>query len=442
MPAIEAHWATHIGRKRTNNEDAVGALEPRTRQEFRQNGALYVVADGLGGFQFGERASQYAVQTLLKEYPKFPQLPPGERLKMLIQRINADLYAIAQRELKEGEHMATTIVAAVVHQGRLQVAHVGDSRAYLIRGTEVYQLTADHSVIAELIRSGKLTEEEARGSKLRNRLTRSVGTRPRIEVELSQPIPLRAGDVILLCSDGLTQYASSEDLLSSVHGEPKEIVERLIAFANQQGGSDNISVITVRYGKPFTQGVSLPRWAQAGLITGLSSLLALLCTLVWWLSGASLPGWMAATSTFTPSLSPTWTVVLPTVTSTPSSTPTFSATPTATVPPTFTFTPEPTLTLSLSPSFTLIPTANSPTPAVSNTPEITFVTCAYIVKPKETAIQIAKRFGVPQKNITRASGNKNLNLIYAGETLFLHEVNSRVCIQEGGFIPYPASIDN
>lgn len=129
MPILEAHWATHVGRKRTNNEDAIGAFEPRNDQERDLHGALYVVADGLGGFEFGERASQYAVQTLLAEYPRLAQWPPSERLRLLIQKINSDLYGMAQRDLQEDEHMATTIVAAAIHRNLLHLAHAGDSRA-------------------------------------------------------------------------------------------------------------------------------------------------------------------------------------------------------------------------------------------------------------------------------------------------------------------------
>lgn len=429
MPSIESYWATHIGRKRTNNEDAIGALEPRNNQERRKNGALYVVADGLGGFQFGERASQYAVKTLLTEYPRFPQMPPGERLRVIIQKINSDLYEMAQRDLQEGEHMATTIVAAVIHRNLLYLAHVGDSRAYLIRDGNVYQLTADHSVIAELIRAGKLSEEEARGSKLRNRLTRSIGTRPQVEVELSQPIALKPGDLILLCTDGLSQYATSNDLLAAAYGQPREIVERLIAFANQQGGSDNISVAAIRFGTPALLPVSMPRWAQVGVLASLGVCL-LLTGMISGLMMSSLPAWIAtATSTSTHTLTST-------STSTPSATPTLTAT--------FTETPTATSTETLTPGSTDTPTPSAtPIPQkimLTSTAPVTLtaterIVCIYTVVPNDTVVSIAKRFKIPEEKITRQDGSRsNMKLIKTGEKLLLHEVDRQVCLANGGRI--------
>lgn len=415
MLSIASFYRSDLGRKRENNEDAVGARAPQDSRQARESGWLCLVADGLGGHSFGERASRHVVQTLLAGYYGTPNEPPPDRLRRLIQQANAELYQEAQRTLQEGERMATTVVAAVICQGKLYLAHVGDSRAYLIRSERVYRLTRDHSVVGEMVRSGALSEEEARTSKLRNRLTRSVGIRPQVEVEISEPISLEPGDLILLCTDGLTQYATDRDLLASAYGEPQEIVERLIQFANTRGGSDNITVAAIRYGKPSVLPASLPRWVYASLTGGLMLLLLV--------AGAVLARQSGLLSSLI-------------------ATPTRSATATPTV--TFTFTP--TLTPSSSPTSTA-----TPTPAVTETAipfeTLTFtpapapILCEYIVQQDDTAGKIAERFGVPLDAVSFADKGqgRSLDLIYRDDHLLLRGVLSEVCLAQGGqvFAPTP-----
>ena len=234
-----------LGHRRHNNEDFAAYFEPTDAVELKESGSLYIVADGVGGAAKGERASQFAAQKVLYEYYQQPELDPGERLRNIIEHVNDDIHTYAE---ENSTRMATTIVAAVVRSGLLYLANVGDSRAYLIRAGEVKQLSRDHSLVGEMVAHGEMTEAEAMASKIKNRLTRSLGGDPEVHVEVYNPLPLKAGDKILLCSDGLTRYALREDIYKMTQeGTPDEIAKRLIQFANGRGGVDNISVVVVAY---------------------------------------------------------------------------------------------------------------------------------------------------------------------------------------------------
>ncbi|MGC1377735.1 MAG: PP2C family serine/threonine-protein phosphatase [Anaerolineales bacterium] len=235
---------SNVGRKRNNNEDSLNYCEPEDPQERLQSGNLYIVADGVGGAAKGERASRYAAEKVLYDYYQMPQEPPGERLRQLIREAGNQIYQYADGE--SFGRMATTMVAAVVRDGSLVVAHVGDSRAYLMRGGKVVQLTRDHSLVGEMIRDGSLTEEESLSSKVKNRLTRSLGGEEDVPVDVTAEIPLAPGDRILLCTDGLTRYALPADLLAMVPGRsPAQAVQALIDFANSKGGADNVTAIVI-----------------------------------------------------------------------------------------------------------------------------------------------------------------------------------------------------
>ncbi len=234
---------TDVGQKRPHNEDFIGYFEPSSPKEVLESGCLYVVADGVGGAAQGERASKYAVQKLLYAYYQRTTLPPGERLQSIIQEIGNDIYAYGRSP--HGARMATTLVAAVVWRETLIVANVGDSRAYLLRAGEARQITQDHSLVAEMVRNGLLTEEEAEESQYKNRLTRSLGGEANPKVDIFEE-PLAEGDRILLCSDGLSRYATPADIVRlTADATPEEAVQRLVDFANQQGGADNISAILI-----------------------------------------------------------------------------------------------------------------------------------------------------------------------------------------------------
>lgn len=402
MPTIHSFHLSDPGQKRANNEDAVGLFEPKDSRQLRRSGRLYIVADGLGGHQMGEQASQLVVDSLLKFYYEAPEIPPEKRLRDIIQQVHQKLIA-ARRNMASGDKMATTVVAAVVRNDTLQVAHVGDSRAYLLRDGELHQVTRDHSFVGEMMRAGAVTEEEAMQSPYRNRLTRSVGgSDGALEVDVTPPIPLRPGDLILLCTDGLTQYATSQDLLAAAsYGTPHQIVERLIHFANARGGSDNITASVVQYGKKSALRASLPSWKTLAAV-GAGALMLMMLAFLGWYAFVMRPASLAPTAT-------------------PTASPTFSAT----------FTLEPTLTITPSPSET-------PLPVVTDLPAPVLTYCDYIVQTGDTFSEIKEKFGTDQVfrgNVILPDPNQNPNdIVYLSETLTIRDITEDVCRNNGGTV--------
>jgi len=223
--------------------DAFALFEPTSLEELSASGSIYIVADGVGGTRRGERASQYASEKIRYEYYKYPEIEPGERLRRIMRQVGNEIYQHAH----QGEQitsMATTAVVAVVRGNVLTVANVGDSRAYLIRGGRAQQITRDHII-------------------KKNQLSRSLGGESDVLVDVFEDILLRPGDKILLCSDGLSRYATDEDLARLIaEGTPKAIVDRLIDFANSQGGADNISVILIAVHEPEAESPTLIDWDE------------------------------------------------------------------------------------------------------------------------------------------------------------------------------------
>ncbi|NMC47671.1 MAG: Stp1/IreP family PP2C-type Ser/Thr phosphatase [Chloroflexi bacterium] len=232
-----------VGRVRKNNEDYITFFVPIDVEELKKNGSLFIVADGVGGAAKGEVASHFAADTVIYEYYNNEEVPPAERLARAMQHASREIFNHSQ-ENGNFTRMATTMVAALVLQNNLIVAHVGDSRLYLIREGKIKQITRDHSVVAEMVRNGAMTEEEARTSKAKNRISRSIGGEADVQVDVSAPIPLNLNDRILLCSDGLTRYLDGETLMAAVlKGEVESVSKELVKYANDQGGADNVSVV-------------------------------------------------------------------------------------------------------------------------------------------------------------------------------------------------------
>jgi serine/threonine protein phosphatase PrpC len=230
-----ADWIplTHTGLQRRENEDSVLASPP-----------VFVVADGMGGAQAGEVASRIAVEAFAEGLPE--EGSPEERLAAVALTANRRIYEISRSE-SERAGMGTTLTAAYVGETDLAIAHVGDSRAYLFRDGELTRLTQDHSLMAELIRRGKLTEEEAADHPQRSIITRALGPEPEVTVD-TWTYPVRAGDVILLCSDGLTSMVSEAQVAEILRtsSELERAAQALIDEANRAGGRDNITVILFR----------------------------------------------------------------------------------------------------------------------------------------------------------------------------------------------------
>jgi len=253
--------------RRKNNEDFAAYFEPTDPAELQNYGCLYIVADGVGGAAKGERASQFTAQKVLFDYyqpfdsdpdlhDQSALIEPLGYLRAILHRVNEEIYDYAfQNEMR----MATTIVAAVVREGFLYIANVGDSRAYLTREGVAKQINRDHSLVGELVEHGEMTESEAMASSIKNRLTRSLGGDPDVVVDTYEPLRLQNGDTILLCTDGLTRYASKEVIANMTStGTPEEIAHRCVEFANDSGGADNISAVVIAY---------QPAWAASELST-------------------------------------------------------------------------------------------------------------------------------------------------------------------------------
>jgi protein phosphatase len=239
---------TDTGRRRRHNEDAFVAEPP-----------LFAVADGMGGAQAGELASSLAAAAL-----KDSQEPGGGgegRVDELIQQANRRVYE-RQSQDAAASGMGTTMTVALVEDGRVAFGHVGDSRAYLIRGGALEQLTEDHSLVAELVRSGKLSPEEAEGHPQRSVITRALGTDPDVDVDTFS-VETKPGDLFLICSDGLTSMVDDETILEEVarnRHDLKSAAKALVRAANKGGGEDNITVVFFEIGgeDDLEQTVTLP----------------------------------------------------------------------------------------------------------------------------------------------------------------------------------------
>ncbi len=238
---IDAAELSDVGRKRSNNQDNLARYIPEDERELNTAGALFVVADGMGGYAAGEIASTIAVQTVLSAYYEFSSESVIDRLAFAIRRANEMILSNA-RENPEHVGMGTTLVIAVICKGILYVANIGDSRAYLIRNGKMRQVTEDHSWVGEQVRAGVLSAEQARVHIHRNVITRSLGTQPNVVADVFVE-PVKQFDKILLCSDGLHGYVEEGVIEKvAVSEEPATAVKRLIDSANNAGGPDNITV--------------------------------------------------------------------------------------------------------------------------------------------------------------------------------------------------------
>lgn len=243
---------------RTNNEDSFRIVE---------QSQLFVLADGMGGEAHGEVASAVAVETVVKHFMASDEaptasadLPPGAnsksaRLVAAVHLANQKVYDSAQ-EHHELLGMGATLTAAWIDTAtsQLSIAHVGDSRLYLLRTGQLQQLTNDHSLVAEQVRRGLLTSTEAEQSNLQSVLLRALGTQPQVEVD-SERVALFPGDTLLICSDGLTRMVTEPEIAGALQAEPnpQRAADKLVVQANENGGVDNVTVIVVSI-KPESKG--------------------------------------------------------------------------------------------------------------------------------------------------------------------------------------------
>jgi protein phosphatase len=212
---------------------------------------LFVVADGMGGHAAGEVASSMAVETVRESISKNEGLdhPPvaAQRLEMAIKASNKKIYQ-AGKQSPALAGMGTTIVSVLLDQDTANIGYVGDSRAYLIRQDEITQLTTDHSLVNEYLKKGMMTPEEAEHHPLKHVLSRALGTAPDVEVDILS-VPLKSEDILLLCSDGLSNTVTQKIMLQTVKhskGNLQEACHQLIEQANSHGGVDNITTVILQ----------------------------------------------------------------------------------------------------------------------------------------------------------------------------------------------------
>jgi PPM family protein phosphatase len=247
---------TDTGRVREHNEDTI-ATDPDV--------GLLVLADGMGGYNAGEVASGIAVKTitnLVREGLLREDLGSIDRgtgltrpsivLRDAITRANKIIYQTA-RSQAECEGMGTTVVAALFYDNRISIAHVGDSRLYRQRGSQIAQVTMDHSLLQELVDRGFYSPEEAQRAANKNYVTRALGVEPQVEVEV-QEHPVDKGDIFILCSDGLSDMVEDEDIrltISTFGANLDTVAKQLIQLANENGGRDNVSVVLAQANEAF-----------------------------------------------------------------------------------------------------------------------------------------------------------------------------------------------
>lgn len=235
-----------IGCQRENNEDQYAYWEPSSDEEFARKGRLAIVADGMGGHEGGQEASRIAVESIQEVFANAPDNDVQSALTVGFQIAHERIlkYAAAHPEL---QGMGTTATAIALHGNVLYYAHVGDSRLYLVRGTTISRVTHDHSYVGRLVENGLISAEEAETHPQRHILTAALGAGAEVWPETSHPIRLQAGDVLVLCTDGLWSLLSEKEIGTVVgRSEPAEACRTLIQMTKDRGAPDNITVQVLR----------------------------------------------------------------------------------------------------------------------------------------------------------------------------------------------------
>jgi len=286
---------TDIGMRRANNQDAYAVVLAGDVETWNRRGHLFIMADGMGGEAAGELASKIAVDHVPHLYHKLARSSPPEALQTALQQANAEIHRRGEAN-PDFQRMGTTcVVLALLPQGAL-LGHVGDSRAYRLRGTTLEQLTFDHSLVWEMRAAGQLNDQaDVSITVPKNWITRSLGPKPEVKVDIEGPLPTRTGDTFLLCSDGLSGQVKDEEIGPILrHLDPETAAQALIDLANLRGGPDNITVTVVKLtgpeltsaannAEPLTVGESLgvkrgahpAIWGVAGVLALAAGLLAI-----------------------------------------------------------------------------------------------------------------------------------------------------------------------
>jgi len=262
--ALEVASHTDPGMVRSNNEDSIASVPEH---------GLVVLADGMGGYNAGEVASGMATTVLTTELrqmleehaphevdPQSGQKAAAKMLQQQIAKANSSIFQAAQSQ-PQYAGMGTTLVVALFYDNKVMVAHIGDSRLYRMRGDEFSQVSKDHSLLQEQIDAGMLTKEQAKGSSNKNLVTRAMGIDPAVEPEIHE-YDTQPGDIYLLCSDGLSDMVSDEDIgmaLQALGANLNLAVQQLVQMANDNGGRDNVSVVLVKILRDYPAGQGLAK---------------------------------------------------------------------------------------------------------------------------------------------------------------------------------------
>ena len=394
---------TDVGVVRDHNEDWV-TIEDPSDAAMKRRGRLFIVADGMGGYQAGEVASRIAGETVRREYYADPSDDPTARLRNAVQSANREVHGSAQSSTSH-TGMGTTMVVTALIDNKAYIASVGDSRAYVVHQGVLSQITQDHSFVGEQIRAGILTKEQARVHPQRNVITRALGSQSTVQVDTFVG-ELSEGDVLVMCTDGLTGHVP-EDRIRDVVTQlpPDQAISQLIQMAKDDGGTDNITTIVLRVGPPLFNGaitaplagpqgetttVMMPqpqakatlarsaapprRRGRAGvvwLVIGvLIALMAVVAVGVVVLSTSGLLRGVLGKVTPTATATAALPQVTPTVTPAEATTTATLLPPTSTIAPTSTFTPTPTQTPTHTPR-PLLPTLTiGVTPSPSASPSV------------------------------------------------------------------------
>lgn len=244
--SVQAHLLSNVGKKRKNNEDSCILCAPRDERLAEERGLLFAVADGMGGASAGEYASRVALRVLVQKYYSGSLLPAPDALREAVQSANNRIFEEADlNPMYAG--MGTTVSALVVHGEWAYVVQVGDSRVYLLRERSgIHQITRDHSLVAEQVRNGILSEQEARNHSLKNLITRAVGIKEKVKSDLFA-VRMKRGDTMLLCSDGLSNLVPDSKIADALAAADLRAGTRLlIGRALDGGGTDNITAVVVR----------------------------------------------------------------------------------------------------------------------------------------------------------------------------------------------------
>ena len=257
--SLEHAALSDIGLRRANNQDAMAIVLADSQETWQQRGHLLMVADGMGAHAAGELASKVATDTVALTYSKLTELSPPDALLKATQEANQQIHGRGEAD-PEFRGMGTTCtVLLLLPQGAL-LSHVGDSRAYRLRGNRLDQLTFDHSLIWEMRAAGQVANDDIHDYIPRNIITRSLGPGPHVQVDLEGPFPIAPGDTFLLCSDGLSGPVEDQEIgLILGAMPPAEAVRALVDLANLRGGPDNITVIVARVAGPPLSSAGGPR---------------------------------------------------------------------------------------------------------------------------------------------------------------------------------------